>query len=88
MSSVMTTQTTDVLERLARRMPQLRHLSLRLDQSLMSLAMDSIDLVELLCAIESEFGVRLSDDDLESAVTVGQLIERIEQLRNHARTQS
>jgi acyl carrier protein len=88
MSSVMTTQTTDVLERLARRMPQWRHLSLRLDQSLMSLAMDSIDLVELLCAIESEFGVRLSDDDLESAVTVGQLIERIEQLRNHARTQS
>jgi acyl carrier protein len=69
-------------------MPQLRDMTLKPDQSLMSLTMDSIDLVELLCAIESEFGVRLSDDDLESSVTVGQLAARIEQLTNQARTRS
>jgi acyl carrier protein len=74
------TQTPDVLRLLSRRLPHLAHL-MKAEQPLRTLQLDSIDLVELLCAVESEFDVRLSDTDLESAGTVGKLAELIESRR-------
>ena len=71
------TQNDEVLDRLSLRLPHLRH-ALRPVRRVDELDLDSIDLVELLCAIESEFNVRLRDGDLDNAQTVGKLAELIE----------
>ncbi|MBP6722890.1 MAG: acyl carrier protein [Bacteroidia bacterium] len=41
------------------------------------LAMDSLDKVDLMMALESEFGISISDDDLENLKTVGQTVELV-----------
>ena len=77
----------DVLERIALRMPQIRHMLSDAERPFRQLELDSIDFVELLCAIESEFGVRLSDDDLrDESVTIGELAELIEQRRQEVQS--
>jgi len=65
-----------VLDRLRTRLPHLRQL-IRSDQPIAKLGLDSIDFVELLCVIESEFNIMVRDEDLAGAETVGMLAELI-----------
>ena len=41
------------------------------------LAMDSLDKVDLMMDLEKEFGISISDDDLENLQTVGQTVELV-----------
>ena len=43
------------------------------------LGADSLDTVELVMALEEEFGVEIPDEDAEKMVTVGDAIKYIEQ---------
>ena len=66
----------EVLARLRRRVPNvLAGADCR--TAVDALAMDSLDLVELLCAVEDEFGVLLTGDAFAKARTVGDLIQVI-----------
>lgn len=47
------------------------------------LEIDSLDLTEVMEAIESEFHVTISDDQMEKMKTIGQVIEYIEQHVKH-----
>lgn len=42
------------------------------------LGADSLDVVELVMALEEEFGVEIPDEDAEKIVTVGQAVKYIE----------
>lgn len=42
------------------------------------LGADSLDIVELIMALEEEFGVEISDEKAESLTTVGDAVEYIE----------
>jgi len=48
-----------------------------MDAGLESLDMDSLDLVELMQAIEDEFGIEVPDEDLESVETVGDAVRAV-----------
>jgi acyl carrier protein len=43
------------------------------------LDVDSLGVVELLMALEDEFGVKIPDEDAESIMTVGQAIDMVSQ---------
>jgi acyl carrier protein len=43
------------------------------------LGFDSLDLVEFLCAVDEEFGLRLTADDLPPGQTLAGLLARIDQ---------
>lgn len=67
---------TEILHRLRQAIPQLapefipeRHLD--------EIGADSIDMVELLVVIDSDFGVRLKEDEFLRLVTVGDLLQLI-----------
>jgi acyl carrier protein len=51
-----------------------------------NLAADSLDIVELVMAIEDAFGIEITDDtcDRLNRATVGQLIDHVHQLREAA----
>jgi acyl carrier protein len=62
----------DVLERLRTRFPgPLRGATA--DTPLANLPMDSLDVVELLCLIDDEFGVRVGQTQFQEVQTVGEL---------------
>lgn len=42
---------------------------------------DSLDMVEIVMAVEEEFGLHIEDDDIEGIKTVGDLIKKIEDMR-------
>lgn len=44
------------------------------------LGADSLDAVELIMALEDEFGVQVSDDDAQSIRTVGDIVALVEKL--------
>jgi len=48
-----------------------------LETSFEDLDVDSLDLVELIMAIEEEFGIEISDEDGEKITTVGAAVEYI-----------
>ena len=74
--TVTTAEATDTLVRLQQRVPQILGGADR--RTLVSeLPIDSLDLVELLCATEVEFDVRLTNDELMRARTVGDLADLI-----------
>jgi acyl carrier protein len=62
----------DALARLRRRLPDLL-CSATAETAIDDLPMDSMDVVEILCAIEDEFGVSLDSDAFMKARTVGDL---------------
>ena len=43
------------------------------------LGADSLDTVELVMALEEEFGIEIPDEDAEKMVTVGQAVKYIEE---------
>ena len=50
------------------------------------LGADSLDTVELVMALEEEFGIEIPDEDAEHILTVGKLVEYLEQKFKHAST--
>ena len=50
-----------------------------LDTPVASLQLDSIDLVELLCGVDTELGVSLTIEEFQSAQTIGELISLLNQ---------
>jgi acyl carrier protein len=66
----------ETLAMIARRLPYLAR-KLRPEARLAALGLDSLDEVELLLVSEQLFGVRLEVDDLQTALTVGELADRI-----------
>lgn len=48
-----------------------------MDTTLEDLGADSLDLVEVIMAIEDEFDVQIKDEDLENLKSVGDLINYI-----------
>lgn len=79
MNSTLTSPTTShtadsVAERLALCLPEL---SLDRAAAPGSLAIDSLDFVTLLCAVDGEFGVRVSADEFAAAPTVDALFQTI-----------
>ena len=44
------------------------------------LGADSLDVVELLSRLEDEYGITIPDEDVESLVTVGDVVKEIEKL--------
>lgn len=49
---------------------------------LQDLDLDSLDYVELLCALHEELGIRLQERDLENVETIGDLLTLIHQQRS------
>lgn len=47
------------------------------DTNLKELGADSFDLLELVTALEDEFGLALDDDDVEKIATIGQVVDAI-----------
>lgn len=45
---------------------------------LRDLGVDSLDMVELVCAVEDEFDIEIADKKIKSLVTIGDLIKYIE----------
>jgi acyl carrier protein len=45
------------------------------------LGADSLDVVELIMALEDEFGVSISDEDAAQLYTVGRIVDYLENLR-------
>ena len=45
------------------------------------LGLDSLDRLELAMKIEEEFGIHVRDEDLEDAITVGDLVKLADRLR-------
>ena len=45
------------------------------------LGADSLDVVELLSRLEDEYGITIPDEDVESLVTVGDVVKEIEKLK-------
>ena len=77
----------EVLARLRQRVP---HVLAGADchTAVDALPMDSLDLVELLCAIEDEFGVLLTADAFTKARTVADLLQVISQRGRAAKAAS
>ena len=49
------------------------------DTSFEELALDSLDVVQMVMAIEEAFDIEIDDDDVENLKTVGQLLDYIEE---------
>lgn len=71
-----TSRRDDVLETLRGLLPELLA-GVDLETPLAQLPMDSLDLIELLCIVQSEFGVRLTSEEFETVATLGELTELI-----------
>jgi len=67
-----TSATAEVLERLRSCLPQRLH-GIMPETPLSSLGLDSLDLVELLCALDGEFNLSITLEEFESIKTVGEL---------------
>ena len=67
---------TKILERLRQTIPQLGP-DLIPERRLDEIGADSIDMVELLVVIDSDFGVRLKEDEFLRLVTVEDLLQLI-----------
>ena len=53
--------------------------SINYDDKLDELGLDSLDLVELIMALEEEFDIEIPDADAEKVVTVGDVVDYIKE---------
>jgi acyl carrier protein len=67
---------THILHRLRMCLPRLAS-QLREDIPLNELGLDSMDTVELLCAIHEEFGIRLTDREFPPSMTLNAIAQHI-----------
>jgi acyl carrier protein len=77
-----TTSTCEVAERLhlcLSRLPLAENPHARIAE----LGLDSMDIVELLCVIHEEFGIRLSESDFHPAQTIDGLVSAITAKTTH-----
>ena len=59
---------------------QVEESDISLDTNLMKdLSADSLDAVEIIMAIEEEYGIEIPDEDAENFQTVGDLVEYVEE---------
>lgn len=65
-----------VVARLRQRMPGALR-GAQPETPLTELPLDSLDVVELLCLVDDEFGVRLEQQAFDESRTVGELADRI-----------
>lgn len=79
MSPIVELSPASVLQRLERFVPAGIRPRLKQDQPLHELQIDSLDLVQILCAIDEEFAVPLSPDEFAKVGTFGDLAELIAQ---------
>lgn len=68
------TDKTKILERLKLAAPRLAH-SLEPERAMADLAADSIDLVDLFVVIDSDFEVRVKEDEFAKFKTVDDLLQ-------------
>ncbi len=47
------------------------------EMAIADLSADSLDLVEMVMALEEEFGIEVADEDIESFTTIGDMVEYI-----------
>lgn len=73
---MITITSADIIPRLKRRLPKLAPL-LEEDTPLHALGLDSMDTVELLCAIHEEFNVRISEREFHPDQRLGDLARTI-----------
>lgn len=59
---------------------EISDLKLTAETTIDELGADSIDLVDLVQELESEFDVEVPDDDFENIKTIGDIVELIENL--------
>lgn len=55
---------------------------IKLDSNFRDLGADSLDTVELIMELENAFNVKISDNEMESIVTVGDAIKMIQEKTN------
>lgn len=59
---------------------QVEESDVAMDTNLMKdLSADSLDAVEIIMAIEDEFGIEIPDEDAETIQTVGDLVKYVEE---------
>ncbi len=59
---------------------QVEESDISMDTNLMKdLSADSLDAVEIIMAIEEEYGIEIPDEDAENFQTVGDLVEYVEE---------
>lgn len=59
---------------------QVEESDVAMDTNLMKdLSADSLDAVEIIMAIEDEFGIKIPDEDAENIQTVGDLVKYVEE---------
>ena len=59
---------------------QVEEFDVAMDTNLMKdLSADSLDAVEIIMAIEDEFGIEIPDEDAENIQTVGDLVKYVEE---------
>lgn len=51
--------------------------SITMDTAFSDLGADSLDVVELIMAIEEEFDLQIADEDVEGITTVGDVVEYV-----------
>lgn len=55
--------------------------SIKVDSDWDSLSMDSLDTIELVMAVEEEFGIEIPDEDAQDVANFGQLVAYVEKRR-------
>lgn len=54
------------------------------DASLIDLGVDSLDMLDVACAVEAEFALEIEDEDIEAAQTVADLAAAVHRKRQVA----
>jgi acyl carrier protein len=73
-------QTIDTITRIIGEQVDIHPAEIQPDQAIMrDLGADSLDVVQIMMAVEEEFGVDVPDDELESLVTVLDVVRKVEE---------